>query len=177
MITIIQKLNLAEDASEAVVLAEVTKVLAERDAAVTKLAETEKTAAVAAITVRLDEAVAKKEILPADRDAQLLKFAESPAEVEGFLAGRKGLQVGPDRREQGSDPQKDRRAHLAEGQVAPDAPKALSDARAAYMAEHDLKGLKGIEKADKALKASNPELFTDYAAYLAEQHTGGMGDV
>ena len=178
MITVIQKLNLAEDASEAVVLAEVTKLVERNTALEAELAETRKASALAAITMRLDEAVAAKEILPAEKDEQLVKFAESPAAVEGFLAARKGIEVGPDRREQGSDPQQDRRAHLSEGKIAGDAAKALSEARAAYMAEHSLEGAKGLAKADKALRLSNPDLYTEYAAYLAEQHIGAVsGDV
>ena len=57
-------------------------------------------------------------------------------------------------------------ATLAEG-----APKRLADARSAWMIAHGVTGSKGIAQADKALKLSEPALYTDYAAYAETQYS------
>jgi len=76
MKTVATKLNLAEDAPEALVLAEVVK-LSDHDAAETKradeaevkLAETEKTGAIAAFTIKLDEKIkTENTVAPGQRD-------------------------------------------------------------------------------------------------------------
>ena len=66
------------------------------------------------------------------------------------------------------------RAMPKDGQplAASDAAKALAEARATFMREHNLSGVDGIRKADVALKLSHPELFSDYNAFLSEQHIG-----
>jgi hypothetical protein len=50
----------------------------------------------------------------------------------------------------------------------------MADAISTYMSVNHLKGLKGQDEARAALKISDPQLFSDYAAYLSEQHIGGM---
>ena len=94
MKTVATKLNLAEDAPEALVLAEVVK-LADHDAAETKradeaevqLAETEKTGAIAAFTIKLDEAIkTKNTVAPGQRDYFLGLADRNMVEAELALA-------------------------------------------------------------------------------------------
>lgn len=94
MKTVATKLNLAEDAPEALVLAEVVK-LAEHDAAETKradeaevkLAETEKTGAIAAFTIKLDEKIkTENTIAPGQRDYFLGLADRNMVEAELALA-------------------------------------------------------------------------------------------
>jgi len=94
MKTVATKLNLAEDAPEALVLAEVVK-LAEHDAAETKradaaeikLAETEKTGAIAAFTIKLDEKIkTENTVSPGQRDYFLGLADRNMVEAELALA-------------------------------------------------------------------------------------------
>lgn len=94
MKTVAIRLNLAEDASEALVLAEVVK-LAEHDAAETeradaaevKLAETEKTGAIAAFTIKLDEKIkTENTVAPGQRDYFLGLADRNMVEAELALA-------------------------------------------------------------------------------------------
>lgn len=94
MKTVATKLNLAEDAPEALVLAEVVK-LAEHDAAETKradeaeikLAETEKTGAIAAFTIKLDEKIKTENMIaPGQRDYFLGLADRNMVEAELALA-------------------------------------------------------------------------------------------
>lgn len=94
MKTVAIRLNLAEDASEALVLAEVVK-LAEHDAAETKradtaelkLAETEKASSIAAFTIKLDEKIkTENTVSPGQRDYFLGLADRNMVEAELALA-------------------------------------------------------------------------------------------
>ncbi len=81
-----QLLKLSEGADEPTVLAEVKKVVTERDVAVGKLSERDKADRVR----RLDEAITATEVLPREKD-RLVKLAEThPDAFDAELADRKG---------------------------------------------------------------------------------------
>jgi hypothetical protein len=96
MKTVIQKLNLDENAGEADVFAAVVKLSEERDSekaradtAELKLAETEKASSIAAFTVKLDEKIkTEATIAPGERE-HYMKLAERDVELaEGEIAHR-----------------------------------------------------------------------------------------
>ena len=169
MITVIQKLNLAEDASEAIVLAEVTKLVERAETAEAKLAESEKAANAAAVKVRLDEALRLGEI----DAAELTTLTEEDVGArDAFLKARKGVKhVDLTEHGQGS---RDGKTELVEGGTVAGADKAYAEALRTYMAEHKLTGMKGRDEAREGLKREHPEIVTDYAAYLSEQHMGQL---
>jgi hypothetical protein len=169
MITVIQKLNLAEDASEAIVLAEVTKLVERAETAEAKLAESEKAANAAAVKVRLDEALRLGEI----DAAELTTLTEKDAVArDAFLEARKGVKhVDLTEHGQGS---RDGKTELVEGGTVAGADKAYAEALRTYMAEHKLTGMKGRDEAREGLKREQPQIVTDYAAYLSEQHMGQL---
>jgi hypothetical protein len=169
MLTVIQKLNLAEDASEAIVLAEVTKLVERVETAETKLAESEKAANAAAVKVRLDEALRLGEIDAAEATTLAEK---EPVARDAFLEGRKGVKH-VDLTEHGQGA-RDGKTELPEGTTVAGADKAYAEALRTYMAEHKLTGMKGRDEAREALKREQPQIVTDYAAYLSEQHMGQL---
>jgi hypothetical protein len=81
-------LKLSEDADEALMLAEVRKVITERDTAVTELAESKRTAVIEAVTLALEAKIKDGFIAPAERDGYLA-LAEADAErATKLIAGR-----------------------------------------------------------------------------------------
>lgn len=64
-------LKLSEDADESLMLAEVQKVITERDTAVAELSESKRTAVIGSVTLALDEAIKDGRIAPAERDGYL----------------------------------------------------------------------------------------------------------
>jgi hypothetical protein len=84
-----QLLKLSEDADEALVLAEVKRVMGKNAALEAKFAESEK----AERARKLDEAITATEVLPAEKD-RLLKLAESvPEAFDDDLVARKGVKL------------------------------------------------------------------------------------
>lgn len=52
-----------------------------------------------------------------------------------------------------------------------DPAQKLAEARRLFMSEHGLKGLEGIKAADAALRATKPELLTEYAGFVVSGGT------
>lgn len=93
MKTVALKLNLAEDASEEIVLAEVVKLSDERDAAVAKLAEVEKAKRDAAIEATLTELVDGGHVLPGQKDAWTKLAEDSPESFAVFAVNAKKVKA------------------------------------------------------------------------------------
>ena len=93
MKTVALKLNLAEDAAEEIVLAEVVKLSDERDAAVIKLAEVEKAKRDAEIEATLTELVDGGHVLPGQKDAWTKLAEDSPESFAVFAANAKKVKA------------------------------------------------------------------------------------
>ena len=168
----LKKLNLAEDATDEVILAEVVKLIDRAEAAEAKTAEAEKEVRKVDAEAKLAEAIKDAHVLPAEKDALMALSESAPDVFAATLEARKTVKL-VDVTEHGNSGHEGKK-EMDEGGTIADPPKALADAISGWMAEHNESGLKGQEKARKALHVSNPQLFTDYAAYLSEQHIGGM---
>ena len=118
MKTVALKLNLAEDASEETILAEVTKLGEERDAAVTKLAEAEKASRDAATEATLAELIEGGHITPGNKATwlalaeaapeQFAAMAEQAKTVKAIELGEKGSS------DEGTEPTADPSVELTE---------------------------------------------------------------
>ena len=168
----LKKLNLTEDATDEVILAEVVKLIDRAEAAEAKTAEAEKEVRKVDAEAKLAEAIKDAHVLPAEKDALMALSESAPDVFAATLEARKTVKL-VDVTEHGNSGHEGKK-EMDEGGTIADPPKALADAISGWMAEHNESGLKGQEKARKALHVSNPQLFTDYAAYLSEQHIGGM---
>jgi hypothetical protein len=97
-------LKLSEDADEALMLAEVQKVITERDTAVAKLAENEHATVIGSVTLALDEAIKDGRIAPAERDGYL-DLAEADADrATKLIAARLNKVVDLDEHGSGETP-------------------------------------------------------------------------
>ncbi|MGA3168277.1 MAG: phage protease [Candidatus Limnocylindrales bacterium] len=168
----LKKLNLTEDATDEVILAEVVKLIDRAEAAEAKTAEAEKATRRVESEAKLAEAIKDTHVLPAEKDALMALAEASPEAFEATLEARKTVKL-VDVTEHGNAGHEGKK-EMAEGGVTADPPKAMADAISTYMSVNHLKGLKGQDEARAALKISDPQLFSDYAAYLSEQHIGGM---
>jgi hypothetical protein len=93
MKTVALKLNLAEDADEKIILAEVVKLSDERDAAVNKLAEVEKAKRDAEIEATLTELVDGGHVLPGQKDSWTKLAEDSPESFAVFAANAKKVKA------------------------------------------------------------------------------------
>lgn len=82
-------LHLSEDAPDELILAEVSKVTAERDTALATLAEREKAERV----TKLDAAIASTRVMPAEKEFLLSLAESSPATFDQMLAAREAADV------------------------------------------------------------------------------------
>lgn len=162
MKTVATKLNLAEDAPEALVLAEVVR-LAEHDAAETKradeaevkLAETEKTGAIAAFTIKLDEAITTKNtVAPGQRDYFLGLADRNMVEAELALSSHTVKVIDTAEHGTGSE---------GEGKAAKRADVELSELTRARMVKDGI----GYPKAMGLVLSENPnEIQERYQNFL-----------
>jgi hypothetical protein len=88
-----QILKLAEDTDEATVLAEVTRVVSERDAAVAEVAKVTQESRETEISTKLSEAIQAGSVLPAEEEA-LKRLATTDLDTfDAILASRKGIKL------------------------------------------------------------------------------------
>lgn len=87
------KLNLAEDADETLVLAEVVKLTDERDAAVAKIAAVEKAARDAEVEHLLSELVDGAHILPGQKEAWTKLAEDAPESFAVFAENAKKVKA------------------------------------------------------------------------------------
>jgi hypothetical protein len=152
-------LGLSEEASEEMVLAEVQK---RTDAA----AESQKAARKVEATAKLDEAVRERHILPSQVDGLMALSESVPEAFVKFLADSEKVIVGPLAGEIGMG-NREGKNESGDSELVGDPAKALAEARKVYMSEHGLKGAKGIDEADQALRIAKPQLYTEYAAQIS----------
>jgi hypothetical protein len=148
------KLNLSEDADEALVLAEVVKLSDERDTAVAKLAEVEKAKRDAEVTAKLSELIDGGHVLPGQKDTWLKLAEDSPASFDAMAEQAKhakSIELGETG--DGAKPESD---------LTPD---EQLDAKAREIAKTRNVGL--AEATDLAL-SENPELKDAYTAAIGQ---------